>query len=94
MTYFSIQEIKDKNKEIGHFWFKRSTMAFFKTKIVSPVLHGCYFITRETNPSGVTKFSIRKANERGEISTLGQFHSYDTKRQATDSLLTLIINQE
>lgn len=87
MTGFNtIAEIRAANKAIGHHWFDRDTMAFFKSKIVSGVLTGPeghrYFISRETNPAGLTMFSIRKSDDTGAIETVGEFHSHPTIRAA------------
>lgn len=85
-TFSNITEIKEHNKVNGFNFFNRDTMQFFNSKIESSVLHGCYFITSEVNPSGEKRFSIRKAKSNGNIKTIGDFHRYGTKESAINAL--------
>jgi hypothetical protein len=83
-------DVRAANKVIGHYWFDRSSMKFFKTRIMSRLIGGKYFITRETAPSNQTRFSVRRANDDGSINTVGEFHSYLFREDAKDAINQLI----
>ena len=74
----TISDIKRKNKSTGHHFFDKDTLRFFKSVIFPTVYGDGYFVTRETNPSGSTRYSVRKAESGGGIKTIGEFHSYRT----------------
>lgn len=65
----------------GH-WFDRGSMDFFKTKLPLNAYElrtgGIYFVTRETNPSGEKRFSVRRQKVNGDIDTVGELHAYKT----------------
>lgn len=90
----SMYEIKKKNQEIGHHWFSKDTMKFFKTKIPNDALKKgdyAYFITSETNPSGETKYSIRKANlKTGVIDTEGEFFKFKSEEEAKNEMYKIM----
>lgn len=72
----TIQTIKANNLLAGQFFFSRDTMRFFKSRVLPTIYGGRYFITRETDPSGKTAFSVREAIDGGKnIKTIGAFHS-------------------
>ena len=82
----NIQMIKANNILSGQHWFEPETLRFFKSRILSTVYGGKYFITRETNPSGEMRFSIREAIDGGKrINTVGAFHSIKTLAEAKDA---------
>jgi len=88
----NMSEVKAKNKESGFYFFSPGTMKFFKSRVVSPLLMGRYFITSETFVSSDGKFSektfaIRWAENNGNIKTLEvggktKFKTKDAARQA------------
>ena len=61
-------------------------MRFFNTRIVSGIIDGRYFITSEVNPSDQLRFSVRSFDAQGNIDTVGEFHSHDTKAAALKAL--------
>lgn len=83
---WTIQEIKQANQDAGLHWFEESSMRFFRTYIEDGVFQGpggVFFVTRETNPSGITRWSVREFfPESGRVATAGQFHSYSSNRVA------------
>jgi hypothetical protein len=91
--YANITEIKAANEAAGRFWFRKDTLAFFKSKVYPTVVHGHYFITRETNPSGETAFSVRSCFD-GEIDTVGEFFSHATHAEALAWLTGFVAGQE
>lgn len=84
----------------GH-WFDRESCRFFKTRlprsakmlVPSEAGEAVYmFISRETNPSGVTAYSIRHidCNTR-RVETVGRgFHAYDSRDAAAADMALLI----
>ena len=92
MSYFHINQVKRANKELGHHWFSRDTMRFFKSRVGTRVYKGKYFISSEQfecfGSSGhgyhiePRKYTVRIANEDGSIDTVGEFQQFDTYNQA------------
>lgn len=68
----TITEIKRANKAAGNTFFDRSHMRFWRSRIESPVYGGKYFVTSEqTDDERV--YTVRRANDDGEIETMGHF---------------------
>jgi hypothetical protein len=71
-------------------WFDRDTMRFFNTVLPSHAVktwHGNYFVTKETSPSGVSAYTVRRQDpDNGDISTLGEFHAHRTYEEARRAL--------
>lgn len=91
MTYkIPISRVKELNQSKGLYFFSKGATKFFKSKYPKEaVVKGnyAYFVTSETAPSGKTAYSIRKANlETGDITTSGEFHSYETRNDAQSKL--------
>lgn len=86
--FFTIQQIKDANKNAGQFWFLPKTMRFFKTRIYPRVFianERMFFISSEKGPSGVRAYTIREAFESGKVETpadMGGFQAYPTLGRA------------
>lgn len=73
----------------GRHWFDQSTMVFFRTVLPGYGLRtplGNFFITGETGPSGLKRFSIRVQDETGDIDTVGKFNIFHTPEEAEDGL--------
>ena len=82
MSYFTIEAIKQKNRNIGHCFFSKSTMKFFKSIIHDAIYKGKYFITSEREPRGDRRFTVRVVNESGSISRVSDFGDFKYKYQA------------
>lgn len=86
--YYTIEQIKQKNRALGRHWFSRDTMRFFRTRImcrVFPCEDGALFVTSDCHPtrSGwCRRYSVRRADAAGEISTVGEFGGWRTRSQA------------
>jgi len=79
----NIEMIKANNLLAGQYFFSRDTMRFFKSKVFPKVYGGKYFITRETNPSGETRFTVREAVNGGKyMKTVGEFFAHRTIKEA------------
>jgi hypothetical protein len=78
--YNTIQEIQRRH---AGYWFDASTMRFFGSKIESGVISGRYFVTSEDNFDRTARFySVRVADDDGEIGTWGEFQAYATLAEA------------
>lgn len=75
-----------------NYWFSRDSMRFFRTRLprcgfISSDGRRVYFVTRETDPSGASGYSVRYQSRDGEgagdIGTLGNFFGYHTRASAT-----------
>lgn len=47
--YKTIEEIKEANKAIGHYFFNPNTMKAWASRVLSTVYGGRYFVTSELN---------------------------------------------
>jgi hypothetical protein len=66
-------------------WFSKANMCFHKTKLPRTAYQGpagTMFVTRETDWSDATRYSVRVQREDGRIETVGEFHSYLTRADA------------
>jgi len=87
----SIDQIKHLNAAKGKFFFSPDTIRFFhsRTDQTATIVNGvAYFITSEQREHDTPrKYTIRKANlETGDISTVGEFQSYETHAEARRAL--------
>ena len=89
-VYFTIQQIKDANKAIGHHWFDAGTLRFFNSRVSGPVI-GNMFVSSEKGPDEIRRYTIRECTN-GVINTVGEFQAYATKAQALRALRTIAAN--
>ena len=83
MTFTTIEEVKQANKDSGFYFFSKDNMSFFNSRIESGVYGGKYFVTSERFDSSVPRtYTIRVVSDTAEIDTVGKFQEYKTKRQA------------
>ena len=80
----SIDEIKEKNKAHGHHFFDHSTMLFFLSLVYSEIYAGRYFITAETGPDEVQRFTIREAKDNGQVVSHSDFQQYASLEDAKE----------
>lgn len=81
----TISDVRAANKAIGHHWFSRDTMRFFKTRIESTLYKNGTFITSEQPPHGPRVYSVRRAMADGSIDTVGDFCGYRHKEDAREA---------
>lgn len=78
----TIQEIKQRNIEVGQHFFDEEAMRFFDSRIYKTT-HGFHFTTSERGPSGVRRYSVRVIDwTTGHIETVGNFQQFATLREA------------
>ncbi len=91
IPFAHVREFYERNQPDGH-WFDAATMRFFKTKLPQIAYEseaGIHFVTRETDPGGVSTYSVRRQLPNGEIKTVGEFHSYKTRAAAATAIRLL-----
>jgi hypothetical protein len=84
IPFSTVRRVYAELQPTGH-WFDRGAIDFFKTVLPANayvVNDATLFVTRETNPSGEKRFSIRRQVGNGSINTVGEFHSYPTAAAA------------
>jgi hypothetical protein len=91
----TIDEIKAANEALGHHWFSPSTLRFFRSRVLSTVYGGRFFVTSEKRtgwrePDQPRLYTIRKASDDGSIETVGEFQEYRTARQAKAAIRYLL----
>lgn len=82
--YKSIDEIKIANKNLGHHFFEANSWLL---EVAEPkVYSGKYFITKDFLKIGSisvpAKYTIRRADDDGGISTVGKYCEFDTLKDA------------
>lgn len=83
--FSSLDEIVTANKMRGFHWFDKETIAFFSTVLGAYVGYGV-FITSEKprwEKDGSRRYSVRVADDGGQIHTFGGFQGYSTRATAT-----------
>jgi len=90
-TFDDIAHVKAANRNLGHYFFERDTMRFFQTRIGSTLYGGRYFVTSERDEAygsisaawdGQRRYTVRRANGDGSITTVGEFGQYASSATA------------
>lgn len=90
-TFVSMDDVRAVNAEIGHCWFDRSTMRFFRTRIESTLIGGQYFVTSEQCSDAHRRlYSVRRAEPNGQIDTVGEFQQYGARKDALAAIRQLV----
>lgn len=92
MKFRTMSEVRVKNAFEGSYFFCRTTMKYWGSKIESRLYRGTYFITSERNnvPNQPRKFTIRRVLPNGLIETEGAFQAYKSLRLAKQNVKKLI----
>jgi hypothetical protein len=85
----TMSDVRHANKALGHYWFHRDTLRFFKSRLESELIGGRYFVSSERGPHGPRMFTIREVNPDGSIDTLGDFMAFKTCSAACDAIRAL-----
>lgn len=89
--YYHIDQIKEANESNGFHFFEKGAMRFFKSRILSEVYGGQYFITSEVPPQSSRKYTIRRAHLiSGNIITVGKHCEYATAAQAKAAIKRIL----
>ncbi len=79
----TIEQIIQENKQAGYHFFDQDTKRFFRSYVYYPVYGDQFFITRETDPTAKTGYTIRKFdNDTCRVSTVGDFMGHATFHEA------------
>lgn len=82
MTFFTIQQIRQANEEIGHHWFEPATMRGFSSRVSGPVIGGHFVSSERQSMSHPRLYTIRVVSAAGVVGTVGDFQGYTSKRAA------------
>lgn len=85
----TISDVRAANKQLGHHFFDKDTMKFFKSKIESGLIKQRFFITSEQPQSGPRQFKVREVQNNGAVTTWTfgtQDIAYQTKKAARDAI--------
>lgn len=91
IPFYQVTEFYSRNQPDGH-WFDAASCRFFKTVLPSVAYEttaGVLFITRETNPNNLKRFSVRRQGVDGDIATVGDFHCYASRDWALKAIVKL-----
>lgn len=95
--YTTIAEMHAKNRAAGQLWFEPETLAFFSSKIhtpLYPVAEGAYFVTTEQAPPSqdyrpAAMHSVRFMDASGKVETVGDFQEYGLLSDALTAAKTM-----
>jgi hypothetical protein len=102
-SFTTLAEVKAVLKAQGSHFFDRKTMAFFRSRIESGLLHGAYFITSGSDMRDTGRFyNVRSIGQivdgecAGEITinTVSEFNALKTLSQAKELVKKLATNQK
>lgn len=89
-----IGEIRYENERAGQHWFSPESLRWFGSRIGRTVYGGRYFITSEQDTYGAwsneRRYTIRVADARGNIDTVGEFGQYATSAEARRAVLAIV----
>ena len=90
--YKSIDEIKKAHEAQGGHFFDPGWMRIYRSRIGRKVYRGQYFITSEQfismNEVEPRRYTVKKC-VNGEITTVGEFQQFATRREAIKFIETL-----
>jgi len=87
----TIHEIKQRNRERGHYFFEPASMRFFRSRVGSWTLRGeddrVYFVTSEQFVGSdrhphARRYTVRAMEADGVVNTVGEFQAFATLREA------------
>ena len=87
MTRQTIDEIRRANERLGHHFFERATLRFFRSRILADVFpaadgSGSYFVTSERGPGMPRRYTVRLSRPDGSVVTAGELQAYGSARAA------------
>lgn len=86
MTFKTLSEVRAANAAAGHAFFETQAMGFFNSKIESDLYGGALFVTSEREKRKMPpRFTIRRADADGSVSTVGEFQQYTFRDDARDA---------
>src|SRR4051794_19932627 len=78
-AFFTVEQIKQANRDAGQHFFSPDTMRFFKSRVMDFVTGGRFFVTSEQNGySDPRMWSIREAMPDGTIESYSEFQQYSS----------------
>ena len=80
--FSGLNRIEEANAASGFHWFKPDTLRFFRCRLGTYWGAGV-FTTSETDPSGTRAYSVRVADDSGQVHTFGEFHEHTRSGKAT-----------
>ena len=86
----TISDLRIQNANIGQYFFSKSTMKFFQSRIESTLYNDKYFITSEQPPYGSRHYTVRLANPDGSIDTVKEFYAIKSKDAAREAIRELL----
>lgn len=89
---YTMQQIKEANRALGHHWFDPGAMRFFGTRLCPATVKGlpdggALFVSSEQPPHGPRGYGVRRVHPNGAVETLGEVCQYRTRKAALAALL-------
>lgn len=95
----SLNAMRRRNEETGHYYFSRDTMYFFRSRVSADIFAGRMFVTSERNV-GMGQvyprlYSVRAMRDDGtiaDVSNFQQFETLDSAKRYARSLARMVSN--
>ena len=94
--FHNINEIRRANRRHGGHWFEPETLRFFRSRVLPTVYGGRYFVTSEARGFGGERrrgYTVREAENDGEIGTVGRFLQHATRADAIRAIRALLADE-
>lgn len=83
VKFSNMADVRTANRELGHHFFERDTMRFWRSRVCSEVIGGRFFITSEQfGDDSPRLYTVRECEDDGSIRTVGEFQQYRTREAA------------
>ena len=91
MSFKTIADVRRANKAAGFFFFDRKAMRFFRSRVVSSLYAGRFFVTAEEGPNAQNgpRYTVREAEPSGHIKTHGLFQAHSFLEDAREAARNL-----
>lgn len=74
-TYYTVDEIKEHNRQLGQHFFSEGANNFFNSRTLEEIWNGNVFITSEKYSYDTPRYYTVRIALNGEIDTIGDFNS-------------------
>ena len=93
LRFGSMAAVRKANAALGHHFFDADTLRFFRSRVGSALYGGRYFVTSEQRQGmggQLRLYTVRRAEDDGRITTVGEFQAYATRAEALKAISELM----
>lgn len=83
---WTMERLRDLHRGRDVDWFGSDNTRFFQSRYGRTVYGGRFFTTSERPPGGERKYTVREIADNGDVETLGEFYSHNTRAAAVRAI--------